>query len=224
EPQYLENRIRFFDQLYLEMGSDPERVAQEMERLRLYVEKNELQIVNSDIQILQEGDEIFGLQVLEVIGHSLDHIAFYHEESKKIIAGDHMIKHMSSNALIDINHKGERPFSLVFYEKSLQKLLDLPLETVYPGHGELIVEPYKLLHEKLGRIKDRGQLILQMLNKPRTPAWIAKEIYQERYDLLFPLVMSEIIGHIDRLEYYGRVKRIVRDGVNYYEHSRRPKI
>src|SRR5699024_7260005 len=112
EPQYLENRIRFFDQLYLEMGSDPERVAQEMERLRLYVEKNELQIVNSDIQILQEGDEIFGLQVLEVIGHSLDHIAFYHEESKKIIAGDHMIKHMSSNALIDINHKGERPFSL----------------------------------------------------------------------------------------------------------------
>lgn len=221
---HLENRIQFFENLYKEMGCDVERVGQEIERLQLYVDMNELQIVDSDINILREGDEIFGLEVLEVLGHSLDHLAFYHKDSKRIFVGDHMIQHMSSNALIDIDHKGERPYSLVYYEKSLQRLLELPIDIAYPGHGEIIHQPYELLHEKLGRIKDRGQLILQMLNKRQTPASIAQQVYKDRFDSLFPLVMSEIIGHIDRLEYYGRIKRFVENGVNYYERSRRPRI
>lgn len=224
EEEYIESRIRFFNQLYKDMGCDIERVAKEMERLRIYVDKNEQQILNSDINILREGDTIFGFDVLEVIGHSLDHIAFYHKESEKVLVGDHMIQHMSSNAIIDIDEGGKRPRSLVYYEKSLQRLVDLPMKTVYPGHGVIITEPYKLLREKLGRIHERAQLILQMLNKPCTPAQIAKRIYKERYDTLFPLVMSEIIGHIDRLEYYGRIKRTVKHGVNYYERARRPRI
>src|SRR5699024_34781 len=162
--------------------------------------------------------------VMEGIGHSLDHIANYHAESGKIIIGDHMIQHMSSNALIDIGDEGKRSLSLVYYEKSLERLLALPMKNAYPGHGVIITEPHTLLEKKLGRIRDRGQLILQMLNKPQTPAAIAKQVYKERYDLLFPLVMSEIIGHIDRLEYYGRIKRTVKNGVNYYERARRPRI
>lgn len=224
EKHYVEGRINFFNQLYKDMGCDMERVAQEMERLRIYMDKNEQQILNSDINILREGDMIFGFEVLEVIGHSLDHIAFYHRESEKMLVGDHMIQHMSSNAIVDFDEPGKRIRSLVSYEKSLQRLAELPMKTVYPGHGEIITEPYKLLREKLGRIRDRAQLILQMLNKPRTPAEIAAKIYKERYDSLFPLVMSEIIGHIDRLEYYGRIKRTVKNGINYYERARRPRI
>lgn len=224
EKDYIENRIHFFNQLYKDMGCDIERVAKEIERLRIYVDKNEQQILNSKINILREGNTIFGFDVLEVIGHSLDHIAFYHEESGKMLVGDHMIQHMSSNALIDIGEEGKRPISLVYYEKSLERLLDLSMKTVYPGHGAIITEPYKLLEKKIGRIRDRAHLILQMLNKPQTPAAIAKQVYKERYDSLFPLVMSEIIGHIDRLEYYGRIKRTVKNGVNYYERARRPRI
>lgn len=224
EEEYIESRIHFFKKLYKDMGCDIERVAKEIERLRVYVDKNEKQIINSEINILREGDKIFGFEVFEVIGHSLDHIAFYHQESEKILVGDHMIQHMSSNALIDIGEGGKRPLSLVYYEKSLKRLLDLPMKTVYPGHGAIITEPYKLLDEKLGRIRDRSHLILQMLNKPQTPASIAEKIYKDRYDSLFPLVMSEIIGHIDRLEYYGRIKRTVKNGVNYYERARRPRI
>lgn len=224
DKDYIESRIHFFNQLYKDMGCDIERVAKEIERLRIYVEKNEQQILNSKINTLREGDTIFGFDVMEVIGHSLDHIAFYHAESGKILIGDHMIQHMSSNALIDIGDEGKRSLSLVYYEKSLERLLALPMKTAYPGHGVIITEPHTLLEKKLGRIRDRGQLILQMLNKPQTPAAIAKQVYKERYDLLFPLVMSEIIGHIDRLEYYGRIKRTVKNGVNYYERARRPRI
>lgn len=224
DPHYLESRIRFFNDLYVKMGCNVDRVAQEIERLRIYVEKNELQIVNSEIEILQSGDRVFGFDVIEVIGHSLDHIAFYHKESEQILVGDHMIQHMSSNALIDIDSNGQRPKSLVYYEKSLKKLLDLPIKIAYPGHGKMITEPYKLLHEKLGRIKNRGDLILQMLHKRQTAAEIAQAVYKDRYDTLFPLVMSEVIGHIDRLVYYGRIKKVEVEGVNYYERSKRPRI
>lgn len=224
DPTYLENRIHFFKDLYEKMGCDVKMVNKEMDRLRIYVEKNEMQIIDTDINILQEGDHIFGFDVIEVIGHSLDHIAFYHQDSKVMLAGDHMIQHMSSNALIDIGPNGERPLSLVYYEKALERLFDLPLKKVYSGHGSIITEPYTLLREKLERIRHRGHLILQMLAMRQTAAEIAQQVYKDRYQSLFPLVMSEIIGHIDRLEYYGRIKRTVIDGVNYYERARRPRI
>ncbi|HZW68046.1 MAG TPA: MBL fold metallo-hydrolase [Pseudogracilibacillus sp.] len=221
---HLERRIRFFDQLYREMGCTDKRVDQEIQRLKIYVEKNELQIVDAEINILREGDEIFGFEVLEVIGHSLDHLAFYHRESKQMLVGDHMIQHMSSNALIDIDHRGKRPYSLVYYEKSLERVLNMPVDVAYSGHGDIIDEPHKLLRKKLKRIEDKGQLILQMLNKKQTPAMIAEKVYGERYKSLFPLVMSEIIGHMDRLHYKGRIRLKVEKGVHYYERSRRPRI
>lgn len=224
DPAHLERRIQFFNDLYYKMGCGSQRVAEEIERLQIYVDMNEMQIVDTDIDLLREGDEIFGFDVLEVIGHSLDHLAFYHEGSKQMLVGDHMIQHMSSNALIDLDHRGKRPYSLVYYEKSLQRLFDIPIDVAYSGHGEIIREPYELLHEKLGRIRDRGQLILQMLSKRQTPASIAQQVYKDRYDSLFPLVMSEIIGHIDRLHHQGRVKCIVEDGIHYYERARRPRI
>lgn len=217
---YLQRRIEFFNDLYLRMGCSDTRVAEEMYRLRKYVEKNEKQIVDCEIKTVQEGDELFGFKVLEVFGHSLDHIAFYHEESKKILVGDHMIEHMSSNAIIDVGRDRDRPRSLVMYEKSLKRLLHIPIDIAYSGHGDLIIDPYSLIHKKLKRIKDKGELILQMLHKPKTAASVAEKIYKDRYNALFPLVMSEIIGHIDRLEYYGKVTRSINKGVYYYERSK----
>lgn len=224
DPQHLKRRIRFFNNLYLQMGCDKKRVEKEIERLKRYVDTNEKQIVHTNIELLEEGDQVFNFEVLEVMGHSLDHLAFYHRESKQILVGDHMIKHMSSNALIDLGPNGERPLSLVMYEKSLKRLFDLPIELAFSGHGEVIDQPYPLLEEKLERIEKRGNLILQMLFSWKTPAQIAKEVYKERYDSLFPLVMSEIIGHIDRLEYYGQVKKREKNGVFYYERARPPQL
>lgn len=214
---YLSERIRFFNKLYLQSGCDVESVTKEINRLRSYMDGNEMKIDHDDLKTIKEGDEIFGFRVLEVPGHSIDHVAFYHEGTREILVGDHMIQHISSNAIIDVRRNGTKTLSLVMYENSLRRLLDIPLEIAYSGHGELITDPHGLLHQKLNRIESKGNLILQMLNKPRTPAWIAQKIYKERYHTLFSLVMSEVIGHIDRLEYYGKVQKKIDQGVYYYE-------
>ena len=224
DPQYLESRIEFFRYLYLQMGCSGAKVAKEIKRLRKFVIDNEKQIVGCNIETISEGDDLYHLKVLEVPGHSLDHVVFYHEQSKSLFAGDHLIEHISSNAIIDIGKNGSRPRSLVMYEQSLQRLFDFAIETAYSGHGKLITEPYRLLEEKLKRINNKANIILQMLTEPQTAASIAQKIYKERYDTLFPLVMSEIIGHIDRLEHYGEITYTVQNNVNIYEKQLRPLL
>lgn len=217
DKDFLSERVRFFNKLYLTSGCDEAHVNHELKRLREYMESMEKPIVHDDIRAIGEGDEIFGFQVLEVPGHSIDHLAFYHEGTREMLVGDHMIQHISSNAIIDFHKNGTKTLSLVQYEKSLRRLLAYPLDVAYSGHGELINDPHGLLKQKLSRIEKKGELILQMLNKPRTPAWVAQQIYKDRYETAFSLVMSEIIGHIDRLEYYGKVQKKVDNGVFYYE-------
>lgn len=217
DPQFLLKRREFFESLYKKMGVDSKKVTLEMKRLLDNVVKYESEKINANFRLLKEGDTIFGLHVIEVPGHSPDHIAFYHEESGVMVVGDHMIQHMSSNALVDIGEAGQRLSSLVIYEQSLKRLQNLTIDTAYSGHGEIITDPQQLLIKKLRRIEEKGKLILQLLQDEKTAAEVAQEIYKEKYETQFPLVMSEIIGHIDRLEHLRMIKKTKRMGINYYQ-------
>lgn len=48
-------------------------------------------------------------------------------------------------------------------------------------------------------------------------AALAKEMYGKKYDTLFTLVMSDLVGHIDRLEKLGKVTKRRKQGVFYYK-------
>lgn len=217
DPDFLKKRMVFYDTLYKKMGADSKKVDLEIKRMQEYMIKKEGEKINTDIRVLKEADEIFGFRVLEVPGHSPDHIAFFHEQSRTMMVGDHMIQHMSSNALVDMDENDERLLSLVIYEESLKRLQKMSIDVAYSGHGEVITDPQQLLIKKLRRIEDKGKLILQLLQDAKTPAEVAQEIYKEKYETQFPLVMSEIIGHIDRLEHLRKIRKTERVGINYYE-------
>lgn len=224
DPDYFSRRIDFFKELYTSMGVEGSLVEMEEARLHWYGENNERKIRTDCLHTLEEGDQIFGFDVLEVPGHAPDHLAFYHKETETLLIGDHVIKHMSSNALIDMTLDGKRLKSLITYEKSLQRMYDIPTKLVYSGHGETITNLPEILDKKLARIRQKGDLILQLLYQPKTAADLAKEIYKERYEKIFPLVMSEIIGHTDRLVHLGRIIPKRKDGKIYYERSRRKRL
>lgn len=46
---------------------------------------------------------------------------------------------------------------------------------------------------------------------------LAKEFYKQKYIAEFPLVMSEIIGHLDYLEYQGKVTKNLVENVVHYQ-------
>jgi glyoxylase-like metal-dependent hydrolase (beta-lactamase superfamily II) len=72
-------------------------------------------------------------------GHSPTDTVFHDERSGELVAGDHLIKHISSNPLIARPLDGddaERPKALVAYIASLEATRAMEVEVVLPGHGE----------------------------------------------------------------------------------------
>lgn len=215
DPQFMMQRAQFFECHYKEMGCGSE-VNDLLERLKQSIERNKSQKIEGDIKTLVAGEEIFGFRVIEVPGHAPDHIALFHEESGILFVGDHIIEHSPSNALVELSKEGKRTASLIVYEQSLKKLLNMSVKVAYSGHGEVIHHPHKLTQKKLAIINKKATKIKNIVNKPKTAAEVAKQMYQTRYEPLLPLVMSEVVGHLDRLVHLGELTIEKHDGVFFY--------
>ena len=213
---YLEKRIAFFEDLYMKMGCKHE-VNKEIARLRKAMVDNKSQALNGDLSPIKEGDHIFGFTILELPGHSVDHITLYHQESGIIFVSDVVIEHLSSNALIDLDENGSRTPALQQYERSLKRLRDMPIRKMYPGHGNIIDQPKQVIQQKLDRLEKKEQIILNSVTKRQTAADVAKKVYRDKYEKLFPLVMSKVIGHLDHLVSLKKLKVIDDGTVIYYE-------
>ena len=83
------------------------------------------------------------LEVLHRPGHSPSDTVFWDAERAILLAGDHLIKHISSNPLISRPLGGrsgepgdERPHALLMYMTSLRATREMPIVRVLPGHGD----------------------------------------------------------------------------------------
>ncbi|MCF6094925.1 MBL fold metallo-hydrolase [Microaerobacter geothermalis] len=157
-------------------------------------------------------------KVIYTPGHSQSHLSLYRESDGVLIAGDHIIQHISTNAFIEPPiHPGEdRPLTLIQYRESLQRCLDLPLTKIISGHGPLI-ESKEVIRRRLTKHEERASHILMLLkDKEMTGFEISTLLFPSIFEKQLPLTMSETIGHLDYLEKEGRVAIEERDGVLYY--------
>ena len=216
EEAFMQQRIAFFLKLYKEMGSGAEADKQ-MEKYKRAKYENQEQVIKGEILTLVEGDYVNGFEVLEVPGHAPDHIVLFHPESGILLGGDLLMTHIRPNALIEPDHAGQRLPALIDYCKSLEKCRSYPISVIYPGHGNVIEKPYALLEQRLKEIDDKGERMAKMVyDGARTAAEVAKQFYQKKYETEFPLVMSQVIGHLDRLTSLGKLRIKQEDGVTYY--------
>ena len=216
EEDFIKQRIVFFQSLYSRMGCK-ENGDKQVKALKKAAKENAQRVVNGDILPLKDGDIIEGLKVIETPGHAPDHIVLLHQESGILMGGDHLIQHISSNALIEPDEQGEMIDSLRQYECSLKKCLATPLTIVYPGHGNIVNEPHTLIEKRIDGIQEKSEKIKALLSHaPVTAAQIAKIYYKEKYDREFSLVMSEIIGQLDRLESSKEIVKKQHFGEMYY--------
>jgi glyoxylase-like metal-dependent hydrolase (beta-lactamase superfamily II) len=171
-----------------------------------------------------EGELSFAGRAFEVLhrpGHSPSDTIFFDRESHELIAGDHLIGHISSNPLIAQplgGLSGEpgsgRPRALLMYLESLKLTREMPIETVHPGHGgsfdrhaELIDERFQM-HER--RARKFGDLIAE---QPRSAYDIAQAVWGNVAVTQAYLTLSEVLGHVDMLIERGEVVEIERGGV-----------
>jgi glyoxylase-like metal-dependent hydrolase (beta-lactamase superfamily II) len=100
---------------------------------------------------LKEGDfvEGTGLQVIHTPGHTPGHISLYHPEAKALFSGDILLNYFGML-------QGPRPFfssDIDVGNKSLEKLINLDIQTIYFSHGMIkygpVMEAIRRLYDSL---------------------------------------------------------------------------
>lgn len=213
-------RTEFFMALFQEFGVPADRMtlAGNLERTL------QLACQNSSLTgFLTEGDRLPGLpefEVFETPGHAQSHLVFYREKDGLLLAGDHILKTVSSNPLIEpsMERGGERPKSLLQYKQSLKKIMELDVKRAVTGHGNDIQAISPLIERRFDRQQERATHVLAMLQeKPMTVFDVCVVLFPEVYQKQTGLVLSETVGQIDYLLEQGAITiERTENGAVYY--------
>ena len=143
-------------------------------------------------------------------GHSPSDTVFHDAARSELIAGDHLIKHISSNPLISRPLQGsdpdDRPQALVIYMESLAKTRAMELARVLPGHGEEIHGHAQLIEERFRLHERRARKLLGLIaDRPSTAYELAQAMWGNVAVTQAYLTLSEVLGHVDLLRNDGHV-------------------
>jgi glyoxylase-like metal-dependent hydrolase (beta-lactamase superfamily II) len=180
---------------------------------------------------LREGDELElrdrTFQIMHRPGHSPSDTVFWDEQRKLLVAGDHLLAHISSNPLVSRPLSGavgdDEPHALLSYIASMRATRELPAELVLTGHGPPITDHRTLIDERL-RMHDRRAAKLHRLlaSGPMSAYELALEMWGNVAVTQAFLTISEVIGHMDLLAERGAIERLERDGVVKFESVQPP--
>jgi glyoxylase-like metal-dependent hydrolase (beta-lactamase superfamily II) len=151
------------------------------------------------------------LEVQHRPGHSPTDTLLWDADRRILLAADHLIAHISSNALLTRPADGstERPRALLAYLDSMRRTRELPAEVVLSGHGEAITDHRALIDERLAKHRRRADMIHELLGeRPLSAYEIAHELWGNVAVTQAFLTLSEVIGHLDLLIAEGRAREI----------------
>ncbi|WJE14306.1 MBL fold metallo-hydrolase [Halobacillus sp. ACCC02827] len=218
EEEYLQRYERFFKAMYIESGV-PERFLPMLKGLRKSLKWSARGTLTGT---LQEGDTLPGhdnWKALETPGHAQSHLSFLREADGAFIGGDLLLSHISSNPLLEPGFcDGDpRPRPLLQYRESLERLLDLPITSIYPGHGKIFDGHVPLIKERLEKQEKRARKVKEMVREvPLTAYEVCERLFPKQVESQLGLTMSESIGQLDYLEHHGDVKTQVTEGRKRY--------
>jgi glyoxylase-like metal-dependent hydrolase (beta-lactamase superfamily II) len=149
-----------------------------------------------DPELLYEGSELDGWNVVELPGHADGHLGFLREGV--LIAGDHLLQKISPAVGL---YPESRPDPLGDYLASLQRTVELAPRVVYPGHGEPLYEAAARASELVAHHGERLDVTAAALSaEPQTAYEVSLSVFgadlsptQRRF------AVAETLSHLERL-------------------------
>ncbi len=176
-----------------------------------------------DVHFINESHEIrFSNMLLRPIhcpGHSPGLLCFYLEAKGILISGDHLLKEITPNPIINPLPSGAQPqnTSLKQYLDSIRKIEDLKVSLVLPGHGEPIEDFKGLLEKILAHHEQRLVQVSSVLSQDEQTAYdISRALFPDTEFFEVFLGVSEILGHLNILLEEGKIVYRSRDGIDFY--------
>lgn len=155
---------------------------------------------------LDQDDRIAGpdftLRALLTPGHVANHVCFLVEEDRLLMTGDHM---MGGSTVVIVPPAGD----MKAYIDSLERMLEYDIESVAPGHGDLIGEPRPeirhLIKHRLGRerkvvdaLAAAGSASVEALTPP---------VYDDVDPVMHGWASMSLHAHLLKLEAEGRASQ-----------------
>ncbi len=175
---------------------------------------------------LRDGDALTlrdrAFRVLHRPGHSPSDTVFFDEQRRILLAGDHLLAHISSNPLLsrplrESPPDGDRPHALVDYIASMRATRAMPVELVLGGHGAPITDHAALIDERFRMHERRARKLLGLLEAgPATAFELATRMWGNVAVTQAMLTISEVIGHLDLLIADGTVREDAGDEVTRF--------
>jgi len=189
---------------------------------------DQIQDINDVINV-KEGDIFhigqYTLQCLETSGHAPDHFCLYAPEHGLLFSGDHILgKITPNNTLWSPPWEAERDY-LGEYLANLDKVENLELKLILPGHRYIIENGRQRIAELKGHHQRRLDAILRILQQgSMNGAQVASRM---KWDLSisswedFPpaqkiFATGEALAHLTHLCFQKQVRKDLQDGVVYY--------
>lgn len=164
----------------------------------------------------------FELEVLLTPGHAPGHICLYERNKKLLFSGDLVLLEITPNVGMH-PQSGENP--LADFLKSLDTLLGLEVNFVFPGHGSVFSGLRQRISELQYHHQQRSLYITSAIrNDLKTAYQIATELkwmngavsFNELGVLHRRLAVMETVAHLQNLTVAGKVKRVAEGEVFKY--------
>lgn len=141
------------------------------------------------------------LQAVFTPGHAPDHLCYYLAEEKAVFTGDVVL---GAGTTVIPDETGD----LGQYMDSLQRLLALDVETIYPAHGPVIRDAKKKISEYILHRELRERQVLDVLKAgPAEIGRIVEKIYVDVPKFLHAAAAQSVRAHLRKLANEGRVSQ-----------------
>ncbi|HXH55665.1 MBL fold metallo-hydrolase [Iamia sp.] len=158
---------------------------------------------------LADGDEVgegdARVRAVHTPGHASNHICFWHEPTRMLFTGDHV---MSGSTVVIAPPDGD----MGAYLEALRRVLALHATALAPAHGPLLTDPDAYVGGYISHRLAREASVVEALAAAGpvgadTEA-LVKAIYVDVHELLHPVARFSVWAHLRKLAAEGRARGV----------------
>jgi glyoxylase-like metal-dependent hydrolase (beta-lactamase superfamily II)/8-oxo-dGTP pyrophosphatase MutT (NUDIX family) len=144
----------------------------------------------------------WNLRAIHTPGHTRGHLCFFHPRTRSLFSGDHVVG--GTGTVIIDPPEGD----MAAYVRSLERLLALNAQTLFPGHGAPQGGVRRRLEQLVAHRRKREEKVLAALDDtPRSLEQILESAYDDTARDLWPYAERSLLAHLLKLEDEARARR-----------------